>query len=67
MDHQHAPQQQQQQQQTKDEWEILKDVYSMLLNGKVLNTPTEEPIVRFKYPEELRVSILLYNIFFFIL
>lgn len=59
MDHSHAQNQhhQQPQQQTKDEWEILKDVYSMLLNGNVLNTPEKEPIVRFKYPEELLVRL----------
>lgn len=40
----------------ENEWEILKDVYNMLIDGKVLNTPNDEPIVRFKHPEELRVS-----------
>lgn len=41
----------------ENEWEILKDVYTMLIDGKVLNTPADEPIVRFKHPEELRVSL----------
>lgn len=39
-----------------NEWHILKDVYDMLTAGKVLNTPNNEPIIRFKHPEELRVS-----------
>lgn len=39
-----------------NEWHILKDVYTMLVDGKVLNTPNDEPIVRFKHPAELRVS-----------
>lgn len=42
--------------QPENEWQILKDVYTMLLDGKVLNTPIDEPIVRFKHPEELWVS-----------
>lgn len=40
----------------ENEWQILNDVYTMLIDGKVLNTPNDEPIVRFKHPEELRVS-----------
>lgn len=39
-----------------NEWQILQDVYTMLVDGKVLNTPNDEPIVRFKHPEELLVS-----------
>lgn len=39
-----------------NEWEILKNVYEMLANGNVLNTqPTNEPIVRFQYPDKLQV------------
>lgn len=40
------------------EWELLQDVYQMLCDGKVLNTPNNEPIVRFKHPEELLVCYL---------
>lgn len=45
--------------QMKDDWIFLKDIYDILMNGKVLNTPKDEKIVEFLYPEELMVFIFI--------
>lgn len=41
---------------TASEWNILDDVLEMVKNGSVVNVPASEPIVDFKFPEELKVS-----------
>lgn len=43
--------------QVKNDWMFLKDIYDILMDGKVLNTPKDEKIVEFLYPEVLKVFI----------
>lgn len=38
------------------DWEFLNEIYAILKEGGVLNTPQSEPIVRFRHPDELKVS-----------
>lgn len=40
-----------------NDWDILKYVHEMLVDGNVLNTAGDKPIVSFKYPEELQVTV----------
>lgn len=39
-----------------DDWNILSYVHQMLIDGNVLNTRGDKPIVAFKYPDELQVN-----------
>lgn len=38
-----------------DDWDILSGVYKMLLEQNVLQTPANEPVVRFEHPADLKV------------
>lgn len=38
-----------------NDWDILSYVHKMLIDGNVLNTSGDKPIVSFKYPDELQV------------
>lgn len=40
---------------TEDHWTILSDVYKMLMDANVLNTPASTRIIDFKHPDELKV------------
>lgn len=45
-----------------DEWNILRDIYQILVDGNVLNPKPPTTIVNFKFPEELMViPSLLFN------
>lgn len=39
-----------------NEWEIMKHVYELLVEENVFQAPAEQPVVDFKYPDELNVS-----------
>lgn len=41
----------------EDQWTILRDVYKMLIDANVLNTPASASILEFKFPDELMVYI----------
>lgn len=41
-----------------EEWGFLKQVYDLLLEENVLQTSADKPIVDFKFPDELQVSII---------
>lgn len=41
------------------EWSIVNDVLDMLTNGNAINPSTAEPIVEFKFPDELKVCAIL--------
>lgn len=41
---------------TAAEWDFLKEIYTLLANGGVLNTSQAEPISRFRHPDELKVN-----------
>lgn len=40
-----------------DDWTLLRDVYEMLVEHKVLHTPESEPVVRFEHPADLKVTV----------
>lgn len=42
---------------SQDQWNILRDVYKMLVDAHILNTPPSVLIVDFKFPDELMVRI----------
>lgn len=46
------------------EWNILNDVVELLKNGNAVDTPMSEPIVDFKFPEELKVGVSFVCLFF---
>lgn len=41
---------------TTREFDILNDVYKLLVDGNVLGTPDCDEVVDFKFPNELKVS-----------
>lgn len=43
--------------------DILRDVYQMLIDTKVLNTSYSDKIVNFKFPDELMVKIIINFVF----
>ncbi|XP_037037478.1 cysteine sulfinic acid decarboxylase [Bradysia coprophila] len=40
-----------------DDWTLLKDVYKMLVEHNVLQTPVNEPVVRFEHPVDLQTKL----------
>lgn len=43
-----------------EEWTFLHKIAGMLAAGGVLNTPKQEPIVRFEHPDQLKVGAYSY-------
>lgn len=48
------------------EFELLESVYQLLKNGNVFGTSQSSNIVDFKYPEELKVTLIQCKIYSFI-
>lgn len=42
----------------KDDWDILSSVHEILVEQNVLQTPENEPVIRFEHPDDLKVILL---------
>ena len=41
----------------RSEWKFLESIYGLLVDENVLDSRADQPVVTFKFPDELKVSI----------